>query len=187
MKIQYNIATGKKINYQKFILITSGVLVVALAFIYIGVASLAATKERFQKEKSELIAYKDEIDRINKRKEEYEQDINKIKAKWRNQLRFCNQAIDEKLFPYLEQLNTLEDILPAGVYISDLVLNIENKEIVNFSIESFSEEKLTEAYEAFMNNKLAIKSENLGKKDGIWKANLAIRINLEDEKQNGQE
>lgn len=178
MKIRYNIATGRKLDYRKFALTTIVVLVVAVAFFYLGFSKIAATKERFYKEKEELSAYKEEIEQINEKKGVYRQDIARIKGKWNNQIIFCKRAITEKLFPFIMQLNKIEELLPAGVYLSKISLSTGNKDKISFSIASHSEAKLTEAYEAFMRQKLAIRSEVLGKKDGLWKASLAIRIAL---------
>ena len=174
MKIRYNIANKKKINYLRFILISAALVVFSLGFILVGTINLSSTTKRFQDKKEELKTYEEKLQEKSKKNKEYTAELDNIKKKWRKERKFANDLIDSKIFPFLEQLGQLEEVLPAGVYISKLTLNTVSGPRVQFSIAAISSAKLAEAYKVFDKYDMSIKKES--KAEGLYKANLLIKL-----------
>jgi cell division protein FtsB len=177
MKIRYNIADNKKIDYRKFALISASLIIVSLLFIFLGVHQISSSAQQFQAEKEELQAFKDKIDAINQKEIEQKQEISQIKKRWRKKQQFINNLIDDKLFPYIQKLDQLEKVLPAGVFIKNVSLSTKDKNNVNLSLGAISAQKLLQAYKVFLKYNLIIKKES--EKKGIYNANIKIRLKNE--------
>ncbi|UCH96892.1 MAG: hypothetical protein JSV88_08585 [Candidatus Aminicenantes bacterium] len=174
MKIRYNIANNKKIKYLRFILFSGILLVLSLGFLILGVTNLSTTSKRFRDKKEELRTYEEKLKETTQKNKEYKEQISAIKRKWGKQRKFANSLIDGKLFSYLEKLDKLEELLPAGVFISRLTLNAESGDRVQFTIAAISSAKLMEAYRAFLEYNLSIQKESLV--EGLYRANLQIKL-----------
>lgn len=174
MTIKYNIANGKKILYNRFILITAILLILSLGFAAVGVMSLSATSKRFRDKKEELRSYEDKVqEKIQKNKENNAQ-IAQIKKQWKKEIKFANDLIEDKTFPFLEKLGKLEELLPAGVYISKIALETDAGSNLRFSITALSSARLTETYNIFWPYEAKVKKENNA--GGLYKADLQIKL-----------
>jgi hypothetical protein len=177
MKIRYNIADNRKIDYGKFILISIALLALSFLFVILGTNQLSSTAQEFQAEKEELQAFKDKIDDLNKKEVEQKQEITRIQKKWGKKQQFINTLIDDKLFPYIDKLDQLEKLLPAGVFIINVSLSTKEKNNVALHIRAISSQKLLQAYKVFLKYGLVINRET--EKKGMYDA--SIRIQLKNE------
>ena len=174
MTIKYNIANRKKILYRRFILISAILLVLSLGFATVGALSLSATAKRFQDKKEKLRTYEDKLRDKNQKNKENNAQIAQIKNQWKKEIKFANGLIADKTFPFLEKLGKLEELLPAGVYISKIALETDSGSNLNFSIIAISSARLTETYNTFLPYNLGIKKENNA--GGLYKADLQIKL-----------
>lgn len=178
MKIRYNIANKRKIDYFKFILISAVLVVLSVMFIVVSLNQLAAAARQFQEEKDELRAYQEKIEGINERNEQLKQEIQKIKKKWGKKRRFLNALIDDRLFSYIPKLDKLEKLLPAGVFISSITLSTKGNDNVELGIGAVSAQKLLEAYKTFLKYNMVISNET--ESSGLFKATIRIRLKNEN-------
>ncbi|MCP5045570.1 MAG: hypothetical protein GY940_00245 [bacterium] len=174
MKINYNIADNRKVNYVKFALIAGSLAVVSLLFILVGLNQLSDTAQQFQEEKEELQSYKDKISDITKREEEQKQAIKRIKTKWGKKRRFLNSLIDSKVFPYIPKLDKMEELMPAGVFIQTISLSTRAKDTVQLTIAAISATRLVEAFKTFQAYDAVFKNET--QSDGLYKAVVTITV-----------
>jgi Tfp pilus assembly protein PilN len=174
MKIRYNIAKKKKINYLRFFLLTGILLGISIGFLLVGVKTFSTSAKQFRNKKNELkicLEAKQEKTRKNK---EQEKEIENIKRKWRKKRQFANELVNNKTFPFLEKLDKLEELLPAGVFIKDISLDTEGGAYIQFNLAAISSSKLLEAYRAFLKYNLVIQREDL--RDGLYNANMRIKL-----------
>jgi hypothetical protein len=68
----------------------------------------------------------------------------------------------------------LENILPAGVFISTLTLNASAGATIQLNIAAVSSAKLLEAYKTFLKYDLVIKRESVS--GGLFRASLQITL-----------
>jgi hypothetical protein len=174
MKIRYNIAKKKKINYLRFILLSGILLVLSVGFILVGVKTLSTTAKQFQDKKNELKICQEEKQTKAKKNKEQKNEIENIKKKWQKRRRFANNLVNNKTFPFLEKLDKLEELLPAGVFIRDITLSTKGGANIQFNLAAISSTKLLEAYRAFLKYNLVIQREDL--KDGLYNANMKIKL-----------
>jgi cell division protein FtsB len=177
MNIKYNIASHRKINYTLFILLAAALVILSAALVTGGALQLAATSKQFKTEKEELRAYKEKIQAINEREAQQEQEIKKVKAKHRRKRSFLNMMIDDKLFPYMNKLDQLEEVLPAGVFVRTISLSTKNKASVQVGIAAVSSQKLLEAYKVFLKYNLVVNNET--EADGLFRATITIVLKHE--------
>lgn len=177
MKIQYNIADHKKIDYVKYAITASILVVLTILFTAAGIYTWSSTEQRFQEEKAELAAYKDKIENKVKEQDQYKQNIKNIRNKWKNRINFANSSLDAKIYPFLEQLNVLEAKMPAGAYITQITQNQDAFPRVTFSIAAISSAKLLETFKAFHKSNLKIGREEY--KDGLFRASLTITLDVQ--------
>jgi cell division protein FtsB len=174
MEIRYNIANRKKIRYRRFVFISAVLAVLALGFAAVGVLNLSTTSKRFRDKKEVLSAYEEKIRNKSQENKENNTQIKQIKNKWKNEIKFANDLIKDKTFPFLEKLDKLEALLPAGVYISKIALETSAGSNLRFGIAAISSAKLTETYKIFLPFDLAIQKEN--NSGGLYKAELQIKL-----------
>jgi Tfp pilus assembly protein PilN len=174
MKIRYNIAKKKKINYLRFILLSGILSVLSVGFILVGVKTFTTSAKQFQEKKNELkICQEDKQTKARKNKEQ-ENEIKNIKKKWNSKRKFANNLVNNKTFPFLEKLDKLEELLPAGVFIKDITLSTETGAHIQFNLAAISSAKLMEAYRTFSKYNLEIPKEVL--KDGLYNATMKIKL-----------
>jgi anaerobic ribonucleoside-triphosphate reductase len=174
MKIRYNIAKNKKINYLRFFLLTGVLLVISIGFILVGVKTLAASAKQFRNKKNDLKICQEAIEAKTKKNKAQEKEIEKIKKKWKGKRKFANELVNNKTFPFLEKLDKIEELLPAGVFIRDITLSTKSGSTIQFNLAAISSSKLLEAYRAFLNYNLAITREEL--RDGFYNATMKIKL-----------
>ena len=174
MKIRYNIAKNKRIDYFKFALTISIAVLISILFTAVGVYNLSATAKQFRDKKAVLESKENKLEEIRKDIEEVKAKKQKKEKKWGKVVKFCNDLIKGKGFPYREKLDKLEGLLPVGVFIRDLSLSAKSGSRVHLDIASFSSEKLLEAYRIFQKYELNIKSES--SKEVPLKASLQIEL-----------
>jgi hypothetical protein len=174
MKISYNIAKKKKINYLRFFLLTGILSVISIGFILVGAKTLATSAKQFRDKKNELrICQESKVAKTRKNKEQ-KKEIEKIKKKWKSKRQFANELVNNKTFPFLEKLDKIEKLLPAGVFIMDITLSTKGGANVQFNLAAISSGKLLEAYRAFLNYNLVITREDL--RNGLFNANMKIKL-----------
>lgn len=178
IKMRYNIAKNKKVDYLKLSLFSLILLVISALFIFIGVSRFSASRKKFQMEINKLDLYKAKLRSLGKKSKEYKNDIKKIESEWKKKVNLANRLILYKSFSYIKNLNFLEKLLPIGVYISNISLSNSSKSIINFNIVANSYSKLLETYKVFSNYQLKIRGQT--ESDIFFKASLSIRI--KDEK-----
>jgi len=174
MKIRYNISDNKQINYPKFFLIAGILIVISAVLITVGILRAAASSSQFRKEKEVLKGYKEKIDELKDKEAQNRNEIKKIDIKWGPQRRFINSLIDDKLFPYIGQLNQIEKILPGGVFIKKITLSTKAKNTLKFDIAAISGQKLLEAYKAFLPYNVVVNAENESK--GLFTATITVQL-----------
>ncbi|MFC2146147.1 hypothetical protein ACFLRT_02170 [Acidobacteriota bacterium] len=174
MKIRYNIAKKKKINYLRFFLLTGILLVISIGFILLGVKTLSTTAKQFQDKKNELKICQEEKQTKARKNKQQKSEIENIKKNWHKRRQFVNSLVNNKTFPFLEKLDKLEELLPAGVFIRDITLSTEGGANIQFNLAATSNAKLMEAYSAFLKYNLEIKKEDL--KDGLYNAIMKIKL-----------
>ncbi|NIM13555.1 MAG: hypothetical protein GTO45_15690 [Candidatus Aminicenantes bacterium] len=175
MRIRYNIADNRKVDYLKFSLTALIILMISALLIFVGVVNLSTTGMRFKNEKALLRASKARSDQKEKQKKNYENNIKQIKRQWNKRIKFANTLIDRKLFPFLERLDQLEELLPGGAFITKINLGVEAGSTVKVNIAAVSANKLTEAYKAFLDNDdITIQKEE--EKEGLHRASLVIKL-----------
>jgi hypothetical protein len=174
MRIRYNIADNRKVDYLKFSLTALIIVMISALLIFVGVINWSTTGMRFKNEKALLRASKARSEQKEKQKKNYENNIKQIKRQWNKRIRFANTLIDRKSFPFLERLGSLEELLPAGVFITKVTLGVEAGATIKLNIAAVSGNKLPEAYKAFSDNDIAIQRET--EKDGLHQATLVIKL-----------
>ena len=172
MKIRYNIAKNKEINYRRFFLLTGILTVITIGFILVGAKALSTSAKQFQNKKNELKICQEAKQEKSKKNKEHKTEIENIMKKWRNKRDFANRLVNNKTFPFLEKLNRFEELLPAGVYIRDITLSADSGTKIQFSLAAISSSKLLEAFRAFIKYNLVIKKED--PKDGLYYADMQI-------------
>lgn len=174
MKIRYNIAKKKKINYLRFFLLTGTLLVISIGFILVGVKTLSTSARQFRNKKNELKICQEAKQVKTTKNKQQKNEIEDIKKKWMKKRQFANNLVNNKTFPFLEKLDKLEELLPAGVFIRDITLSTEGGASIQFNLAAISSTKLLEAYRAFLKYNLVIQREDL--RDGLYNANMKIKL-----------
>jgi hypothetical protein len=174
MKIRYNIAKNKKINYLRFFLLTGILLVISIGFIVVGVNALATSAQQFRNKKNELRICQEAKQAKSKTNKAQQKEIEKIKKKWRGKRQFANQMVNNKTFPFLEKLDKIEELLPGGVFIKDITLSTKSGANITFNMAAISSTKLLEAYKVFSDYNLTISKEDL--RDGLYNATMKIKL-----------
>jgi hypothetical protein len=174
MKIRYNIAKKKKINYLRFFLLTGILLVISIGFILVGVKTLSTNAKQFRNKKNELKICQEAKQAKTSKNKQQKNEIENIKKKWQKRRQFANNLVNNKTFPFLEKLDKLEELLPAGVFIKDVTLSTEGGANIQFNLAAISSAKLVEAYDVFSKYNLEIPKEVL--KDGLYNATMKIKL-----------
>jgi hypothetical protein len=177
MKIRYNIADQKKVNYFKFAFLTAILAILSLALIAAGVYQLSTNAKHFREDRQKLQLLKEKNENIKKREAQQNSDIAKIKVKWGRKLLFINNIIKDKTFPYLTKLNKLEELFPEGVFVENITLNCKYNELVQMTIAAISYQKLLESYKIFFKYNLVVLNQT--ETNGLFKASITIRLKNE--------
>lgn len=176
--IRYNIATHKKVNVVRFALILGVLVLCSILCIYSALAQLADSSLQFRKEKQELQAIKDKIEKITESEEAQKKEIIKIKSRWKSKRSLLNEIIDSRMFPYINKLDQLEKILPAGVKVTNILISTKGKDKISMNLAALTSKKLVEAYDTFLDYDLRINNESQSK--GFFRAVVSIVIKSPD-------
>jgi hypothetical protein len=174
MKIRYNIAKKRKIDYLRYILLSGVLLVFSLGFILVGIKTLSTTAQQFRNKKNELKRCEEEKQVKARKNKEQKSEIVEIKKKWKNRRVFANSIVQNKTFPYLEQLDKLEKLLPEGTFISLITLGTEEGSRITFNLSAISSSRLLEAYNIFSQYDQDIQNER--QKEGLYNATIKIKL-----------
>ena len=175
MKIRYNIAEKKRMNVLRFSIIAGILAVISLGFILLGTINLATTAKQFEDKKAELKLIEDKLQDTNNKNKEQKSEIDGIKKKWDKELKFINDLINAKNYPFLDMLGRLEEMLPAGVFFTKLTLDKDTGKWIQFTITAISSPKLAEAYKVFLKSfDASIKKESSG--EGFYYADLQLKL-----------
>lgn len=178
-KIRYNIAENKKIDYLKFGIVSVVVVVLAFAFVMLGVGNLWSSDKRAQDQEEALLKAEQQIEKLTRETNHLKQDVTKKKSMWRQRVKFANTLIWEKDFSIIEQLNILEKHLPEGVFFTEFSMNIESSSNIQVGLAADSLHRLIEAYEAFAGFRKTTKDER--EEDGLFKADLILNLKTRKE------
>jgi len=174
MKIRYNIAEKKRLNYLRFSLISIILTIISLALILLGTMNLSMAAKQFADKKIKLKIYEDKLDEIKKKNKEQINEIEGIKKKWDKEIKFINHLIKTKTFSFMDLLGKLEETIPAGVFLKKLDINTDSGNRANVTIIAVSSAKLIEAYKAFEKYNASYKGETID--SGLYRASLQINL-----------
>lgn len=177
-KIKYNIADNKKIDHVKLISLSAVMILIALSLIYWGIDNIKSANQKKQNKLDELNGFKVRLSDVLQKTEEYNQKIRKIKKIWQSKVNLSNTLISKKSFSFTGKLDTLENLLPTGAFISTMTIKNSPKVPVQIHVVSRSFPNLVEVYKKFASFNLVITRESIS--DRSYKANL--NITLSDEK-----
>lgn len=177
MKIRYNIADQKKINLTKFVFLVFVLFVFSAALMVAGVYQLSTNARQFREDKAKLQQLKEKSENIKKREAAQTKEISKIKTKWSRKLQLLNSIIDDKVFPYLAQLDKLESLFPEGVFIQNIILNPKSNDKIQMTIAAISYQKLLEAYKVFFKYDMIVFGQ--AEEDGLFRATITLRLKNE--------
>jgi len=173
-KINYNLARDKRVNIARSGLCCMFLLLLSLVFLVFGINTLSLRDKQVRTDKSKLNFYNQRLSEMAQKTAVYERDVKKIGFAWREKVRFANSLISRKVFAVQDKLNTLEELLPLGVYIKDLFIKTQPGSALQITLVADSYESLFEAYKRFSPFDPAIKSEN--QVEGIYHARISLNI-----------
>lgn len=176
-KIRYNISQNKKVDYPRFFLFCSVIFIISAALITFGINNLVTSKNRHQNELKKLNSIEQESDKLSKKRKEYTNIINKAKSEWNSRAKLLNSLISKKTHSYIKKLNALEELLPAGVFISSISLSIESRSRIDFDVVAYSYENIVRAYKNFSKHELVIKGDTQSSE--LFSAKLKIKLKNE--------
>jgi len=172
-KIRYNIAENKKIDYVKFGLFSFIVALISLLFIMLGVGNLWSSDKRVRTQKEAADRNEDRLKKLTKNVEMYQKKVRIEDSKWRKEKNFANSLIAEKVFFITKELDTLEEHLPEGVFITHMGWAVEYQSRIQVSIAAQSLPRLIETYETFSKKFNVVRKDEM-EDEGLFKASLIL-------------
>ena len=173
-KIKYNIASYRKVNQLRYYSVSVLILIVSLLIILLGVHNLKSNNLKLKTEKNKIESYQNKISDISEKSSLYNNEIKKKESKWKRRINFSNLIIRHKNKSYIQDLDTLEKIIPAAVYLESIRLDSAKDAKVQLNIKALSWEALIRAYKVFFNYDSIIKNEV--EVNGVFKASLDIKL-----------
>jgi len=173
-KIEYNISSGKSINFKHFFVTIFMTLMISFTFLYIGINNITDTNLNLEEKIDQKKYYDTELKKISGNEKLFGERIEKIKSKWNNRVKFSNSVINSKVFPFIKRLEYFEEILPDMVQLNEIFIDSSKRGEIIFSVSSYSIEKLYELYGKLIDNNLVIAAES--EKDGIYRSKLKVTI-----------
>ncbi len=174
LNIKYNIATNKKVDYKKLAISSSAILVVSLIFVYFSIGKLWSSDSKVQEKERRLRESESRIVALNQELREYRKGIKIIKSKWQRKVNFANSLIKGKKIALVNRLDILEKLLPEGVFILYVKLDVKSKAMVQIKIAANSLPRLMDAYDNFSAYQPIIKEETEGE-GGLFTAEVSLR------------
>jgi hypothetical protein len=179
-KIRYNIAENKKINFLKFGLFSLFVVVISLVFVMLGVGNLWSSDKRARDQKEQLIKDRQEIETLTRETAQLKQDVQNKKKGWKKRVSFANLLIKGRHYSAVAKLDILEKHLPEGVFITNVILDVENPGVLQVNISADSLARLIETYNSFSKYRPTIKNET--EDEGLLKADLILHLKAKKKK-----
>ncbi len=180
-KIRYNIAENKKIDYVKFAFFSSIVVVISLLFVMLGIGNLWSSDKRVKEQKEAAGQNESELKKLNEDTKRNEKDVKDKKKKWKEKVDFSNSLIKGKISRVTEELDTLEELLPEGVFITHMVWDVENQSKTQVNIAAQSLPRLIETYEKFSKKFNVVRTDET-EDEGLFKASLILNPNSNPKK-----
>lgn len=173
-KIRYNIAENKKIDFLKFGLFSLIVVLISLVFMVLGVGNLWTSDKRARDQEEQLIKDRQEIEKLTRETVRLKKDVQNKKRDWKKRVTFANLLIKARHYSAVAKLDILEKHLPEGVFITNVVLNVDNPGVLQVNIAADSLARLIETYNSFSTYRPTIKNET--EEEGLLKANLILHL-----------
>ena len=173
-KIRYNIAKNKKINFLKFGIFSLIVVLISLVFMMLGVSNLWTSDKRARDQEEQLIKDRQEIEKLTRETVRLKQDVQNKKKDWKKRVTFANLLIKGKHYSAVAKLDILEKHLPEGVFITNVLLNVDSPGVLQVNIAADSLTRLIETYNSFSTYRPTIKNET--EEEGLLKANLILHF-----------
>ena len=172
-KIRYNIAKNKKIDYVKFALLSSIAAVVSLLFVMLGVGNLWSSDKRVREQKETADRNEERIKKLTEDVKTHQEQVRNEDSKWKKEKNFANSLIAQKVFHITRELDTLEELLPEGVFITHMGWDVENQSKTQVNIAAQSLSRLIETYKTFSEKYNMIRKDET-EEEGLLKANLIL-------------
>jgi hypothetical protein len=176
-KIDYNLASGRKISPRAFALRAGLLLLVSLLLGGLTVANLVRLRERNRIEKSASGLLASRLDEMNRLGARYQQEIAAGRNLWKNELAAANRLIERKSFSFVARLDFLEKTFSPGIRIRQLSLVNEAAGTMTMTISAQSLKELFALYRKLAPYDLAISSETQSQDE--YQVNLLCRISNE--------
>ncbi|MCP4216544.1 MAG: hypothetical protein GY765_17975 [bacterium] len=173
-KINYNIAENKKIDYIKFSLVSSAVVLMALLFMFLGIRNIWSSDQRIQDEKEKLRLDKLKVEELTDKVAGYKQGIKRLESKWNKRVNYINSLIDAKQFDLVKRLDIIEKHLPEGVYIQSVNMAYQKKGVITIDIAAQSLQRVMETYANFSAYKPQKSKE--AEVDGLFQSRLILKL-----------
>ena len=173
-KIEYNISSGKSIDFRHFLITISMTFLISFLLLYIGISNIIDTNLNLEEKVDQKKYYDTEHQKITESEKLFGERIKKIKSKWNKRVTFANSVIDAKVFPFLKRLEYFEEILPDMVQLNDILMDSSRKGEITVSVSSYSIEKLYELYRELIGNNLVIAAES--ENGGVYRSKLRITL-----------
>jgi len=173
-KIEYNVSSGKLLDYKYFFISITLLILASFLFLYIGLSNIINTNHDLKEKIDKKKYYDKEEKKIEGNEKLFLERIEKIKRNWENRVKFANSVINAKSFPFLERLNYFESILPEMVQMNEILIDENLKGTVLISISSYSTEKLYELYKKLIGKDLVISSES--EDGGVYRSKLKVTL-----------
>ena len=178
-KINYNIATKKRMQPGRFIFLTALVWALGILFFGVGLNLISSKNKQGREEAKELSILRDKLSDVSEKTGEYHKKIDYLKRGWNRRIVFSNSLITRKSFSFVALLNMMEDRLPPDMFMSALSISSDSKIPIIADVLATSFKKMGEFYHQFPPRDLIIKKESLEANNLV---SASISIGLADEK-----
>jgi hypothetical protein len=177
-KIKYNIASQKRVNRLMLILFLTGLFLISLLSILLGMNRLFDETRQEGIERQELKLLKDKLTDVTQMMSGYQDKIGKISKKWNTRVRLSNRLIARKSFSITEVFNMLEEQIPDDVSLNSVIIKNDAKSGIQLDFVSGSFQNLMELYSRLARFRLAILKESVTPR-GMAKSTVMIKIKNE--------
>lgn len=174
MRIFYNLAKRKQSDAKRFFSLTGLLVLLGCSLVLFGFFHQLSYKNKYQQKLNQLDLYRSKIRDLSKRVRTYRDEIKVIKSQWNTRVQYANRLILSKDFSYIKTLDSLENILPEGVLLSNLSTGLSGNHTVSLGIIAHSYTVLNATYNILMKHfDVSIKSESQNSQS--FHAQLEIR------------
>jgi len=172
--MKFNIAKNKKLDVPRLIAFGLLTLAISMGSAILGVNRIITYKLKFKTEINQLEQNRAMLEQLSAKTDQYRQDILRIKSRWNTRVTFSNLLIGNKNFSYVEKLTHLEELLPVGVYISQINFPAGNQSSFELTFVAHSYENMIKAWSS-LDPLHTFTVANQKESDGFFIASLKIR------------